>query len=122
MEYAFRNTLTRFLVVLSVLALFAGMVWAQGGVGELSGLVTDPSGAVVANVTVTLTNAATGDKRTAVTTPAGTYRFPALPVVGTYTLETSPKGFKSKDEVLKVIDEIRKDAAKAKVVDETMKK
>ena len=95
MEYAFRNTMTRFLLVITVLGLLAGTMWAQGGTGELSGLVTDPSGAVVANAQVSLSNTATGDKRTTVTTPAGIYRFVALPVVGTYTLETSPKGFKS---------------------------
>ena len=95
MEYAFRNTMTRFLLVVTVLGLLVGTMWAQGGVGELTGLVTDPSGAVVSNATVTLTNNSTGDKRTAVTTPAGVYRFPALPVVGSYTLETAPKGFKS---------------------------
>ena len=95
MEYEFRNTMTRFLLVFAVLGLLVGTMWAQGGTGELSGLVTDPSGAVVANAQISLTNTATGEKRTTVTTPAGTYRFPALPVVGTYTLETSPKGFKS---------------------------
>src|ERR1700742_4328607 len=95
MEYAFRNTMTRFLLVFTALGLMVGTMWAQGGTGELSGLVTDPSGAVVANAPVTLSNTATGDKRTTVTTASGIYRFVALPVVGTYTLETSPKGFKS---------------------------
>ncbi|HZQ70249.1 MAG TPA: TonB-dependent receptor [Terriglobales bacterium] len=95
MEYAFRNTMTRFLLVVTVLGLLLGTMWAQGGVGELTGLVSDPSGAVVSNATVTLSNTATGDKRTTVTTAAGVYRFSALPVVGSYTLETSPKGFKS---------------------------
>ena len=95
MEYAFRNTLTRFMLVLGVLALLTGVVWAQGGSGELQGLVTDPSGAVVANAQVALTNSATGEKRTTATTNAGIYRFVAVPVVGTYTLEMSPKGFKS---------------------------
>jgi hypothetical protein len=95
MEYEFRNTMTRFLLVFAALGLLVGTMWAQGGTGELTGLVTDPSGAVVANAQVSLTNTATGEKRTTVTTPAGIYRFPALPVVGTYTLETSPKGFKS---------------------------
>src|SRR5512135_1324021 len=94
MEYEFRNTMTRFLLVITVLGLLAGTLWAQGGTGELTGLVTDPSGAVVANAQISLTNTATGEKRTTVTTAAGTYRFPALPVVGTYTLETAPKGFK----------------------------
>ena len=94
MEYAFRSAMTRFLLVFTVLGLLAGTMWAQGGTGELTGLVTDPSGAVIANAQITLTNSATGETRTTVTTAAGTYRFPALPVVGTYTLETSPKGFK----------------------------
>ena len=61
MEYAFRNTMTRFLLVITVLGLFVGTMWAQGGVGELTGQVSDPSGAVVSNATVTLTNTATGD-------------------------------------------------------------
>ncbi|HVO80539.1 MAG TPA: carboxypeptidase regulatory-like domain-containing protein [Terriglobales bacterium] len=93
MEYAFRNTLTRFMLVLGVLALLSGIVWAQG-TSELTGLVTDPTGAVVANVTVNLVNTATGEKRSTVTTPAGVYRFTALPV-STYTLEMAAKGFKS---------------------------
>src|SRR3989449_6361543 len=95
MAYAFRNILSRFVLVLGVLALLTTIVWAQAGTGELTGLVADPSGAVVANAQVTLTNSATGDKRTTVTTPAGVYRFSALPIVGTYTLEIASKGFKA---------------------------
>ena len=94
MDYAFRNTLTRFLLVCTVLALLAGTVWAQG-TGEITGLVTDPQGAVVSDAQVTLTNSATGDKRTTTTSAAGIYRFPQLPIVGTYTVEVSPKGFKA---------------------------
>jgi len=89
-----RRYVNRFLLLLGVLAFTAGIMLGQGGTGELTGLVTDPSGAVVANVQVNLTNSATGDKRTTVTTPAGIYRFPSLPIVGTYTLEIAPKGFK----------------------------
>src|SRR2546430_8309717 len=95
MAYAFRNILSRFVLVLGVLALLTTIVWAQAGTGELTGLVADPSGAVVANAQVTLTNSATGDKRTTITTPSGVYRFSALPIVGTYTLEIAPKGFKA---------------------------
>jgi hypothetical protein len=95
MESTMSKTMTRFLLVFTVLCLLAGTMWAQGGTGELTGLVTDPSGAVVSNATVTLTNNATGEKRTTVTTAAGIYRFPALPVVGSYILETAPTGFKS---------------------------
>jgi len=93
MDYAFRNTLTRFLLVYTVLALLAGTVWAQGS-GELTGLVTDPQGAVVSGAEVKLTNPATGTVRTTITSGAGIYHFAALPV-GNYTLEVAPKGFKS---------------------------
>src|SRR5437660_365956 len=95
MAYAFRNILSRFVLVLGVLALLTTIVWAQAGTGDLTRLIAAPSGAVVANAQVTLTNSATGDKRTTITTPAGVYRFSALPIVGTYTLEIAPKGFKA---------------------------
>ena len=94
MESAFRNTWTYLLLAFMMLALCVG-AFAQGGVGELTGLVTDTTGAVIAGVQVKLTNSATGEVRTTVTTPAGIYRFPALQVVGSYTLEVATKGFKT---------------------------
>ena len=94
MVSAFRSNWTCFLLAIMVLALSVG-AFAQGGVGELTGQVSDSTGAVVSGVEVKLTNTATGEVRTTVTTPAGTYRFPALPIVGTYSLEVTNKGFKS---------------------------
>jgi hypothetical protein len=94
MEYAFRGTVTRALIALAVLMSLTGLLWAQGGTGELTGLVTDASGAVVPNATAVLTNSGTGDKRTEITTAAGTYRFTALPIVGTYSLHITAKGFR----------------------------
>jgi hypothetical protein len=94
MESVFRTTWTCVLLAFAVLALSVG-VFAQGGQGELAGQVTDSTGAVVAGVEVKLTNTSTGEVRTTVSTPAGTYRFPALPIVGTYTLEITAKGFKT---------------------------
>ena len=69
---------SRFHAVLTfvVLSLCVGL-YAQGA-GELSGLVTDATGAVVSGVEVKLTNSATGEVRTTVTTAAGIYSFPAL--------------------------------------------
>jgi len=95
MRYALRNGMSRIALILAVLGLCAGMAWAQGGTGELDGQVTDPSGAVVPNAPIKLTNTATGEVRAATTTSAGTYRFVALPVVGSYTLEVTAKGFKA---------------------------
>src|SRR5689334_884420 len=83
------------IAIAAILLCSSVFVFAQGGTGELTGLVTDPSGAVIPNANITLTNNATGEKRTTVTTAAGTYRFAALPVVGSYTLQIAPEGFKS---------------------------
>jgi hypothetical protein len=94
MESAFRSTWTYFLLAFAVLALCVG-AFAQGGTGELTGLVTDATGAVVSGVEVRLTDISTGEVRTTVTTAAGSYRFPALPIVGAYTVEVKSKGFKS---------------------------
>src|ERR1700678_1403622 len=94
MVSAFRNTWIGFLLAFMVLALGVG-AFAQGGQGELTGQVTDSTGALVSGVEVKLTQTATGEVRTTVTTPAGTYNFPALPIVGTYSLEITAKGFKS---------------------------
>ena len=93
MESAFRNTWTYVLLAFVVMALCVG-AFAQGA-GELTGQVTDTTGAVVAGVGVKLSNTATGEVRNTVTTPAGIYNFSALPIVGTYTLEIAAKGFKS---------------------------
>jgi len=94
MESAFRCMWTRFLIAFALLVLMTGSVWAQG-TAEIAGVVTDPSGAVISGVNVALVNSATGEKRTTVTTASGNYRFPALPVVGTYSVSAAPKGFKS---------------------------
>src|SRR6516225_9625861 len=76
-------------------------VWAQSsGTGALTGTVTDPSGATVPNVTVTLTNNATGQVRTIVTGSDGTYRFPLIQP-GAYNVKFSAGGFKT-DEVASV--------------------
>ncbi len=68
---------------------------AQGGTGELTGLVTDTTGGVVPGAEVKLLNAATGVERSTVTSSAGVYRFVGLEVVGTYTLTMQQTGFKS---------------------------
>ena len=86
MHSALRFTYICSLNALLMLALCAG-AFAQGGNGELTGLVTDSTGAVVSGFEVKFTNSANGEVRTTQTTPAGIYSFPALPIVGTYTLE-----------------------------------
>jgi hypothetical protein len=65
----------------------------SSGTGALTGTLTDPSGAVVPNVTVTLTNNDTGQVRTLVTGADGTYRFSLIPP-GMYKVRFTAIGFK----------------------------
>ncbi|MGH9738020.1 MAG: carboxypeptidase regulatory-like domain-containing protein [Candidatus Acidiferrales bacterium] len=60
--------------------------------GALTGTVTDPSGAVIAGATVTLTNTGTGQARTATTDANGSYKFGLLDP-GTYSVQFSDTGF-----------------------------
>jgi hypothetical protein len=90
-----------FAFVLALLGVFstlnAGSTLAQSaGTAALSGTITDSSGGRVANVTVTLTSAATNQSRTTVTGTDGTYRFSLLPP-GTYSVRFTAKGFKTAD-------------------------
>lgn len=62
--------------------------------GDLAGSITDPTGAVIPNATVTLTNTATGAKQTATTGGDGGYRFSLLNP-GRYTVSASAQGFES---------------------------
>ena len=61
---------------------------------SFSGSVADPSGARVANATVTLTNAEKGITRTFKTTDEGNFSFSLLPA-GTYVLTVEAAGFKT---------------------------
>lgn len=60
--------------------------------GEITGTVTDPSGAAVSGATVQIGNAATGFKQSAKTGDTGLYRFTVLPL-GTYAVEVQASGF-----------------------------
>jgi Carboxypeptidase regulatory-like domain len=79
--------------------------------GTILGTVTDASGAVIANVTVTITSVQTGTIRTFATNDAGQYVAPGLPV-GTYDLKAEATGFtvqESKGIAVNVNDRIRID-------------
>jgi outer membrane receptor protein involved in Fe transport len=67
-------------------------VWAQFTTARFSGVVSDPSGAVVAGATVTIHDLGTGYTQTTKTGTAGQYLFPSLPV-GTYEITVSMAGY-----------------------------
>ncbi len=78
---------------LAVMVL-AGALYAQGIFATLTGVVSDPSGAVLANAKVTLRNAESKDERTTTTTSDGYYTFASVPV-GTFDLTVESPGFQS---------------------------
>lgn len=67
-------------------------VWASI-TGSISGVVTDPSGAVVPGAKVAALNTGTGIRETVVTDSKGFYEFPALPI-GTYEVDVQQNGFR----------------------------
>ena len=82
-------------IALLVLAVFLSVVaWSQTQLATVSGAITDPSGAVVPGVSVTIVSQGTGLKRSALTDTAGEYRFAGLPT-GYYSLRIEKTGFRS---------------------------
>src|SRR5690349_6990230 len=98
MDYNFTRRYGRSLAVLLVLAIFAmavPVVMAQSTTtGDVTGTVTDPSGAVVPGADVTLKSMTEGTTLTTTTNQTGAYRFP-LVKPGQYKVTVSQKGFKS---------------------------
>src|SRR5215813_12433413 len=76
------------------LGLVAPLAFGQVGNGTITGVITDPAGAVVAGVSVGARNAETGVVFPAVSTNAGNYTITDLPV-GTYELTVKANGFKN---------------------------
>ena len=62
--------------------------------GDITGTVTDPSGASVPNAAVTLTNINTNASQNTITNQQGTYRFAFLPS-GTYSVTVKAVGFQT---------------------------
>ena len=71
---------------------------AQQNTATLTGVVTDPSGAVIPNARVTLTNAGSGDVRRTVTNADGYFAFASVPVA-TYTVAVENAGFLRHEQV-----------------------
>jgi hypothetical protein len=78
-------------VLLLVSLILGPMAYGQFS-GSIQGVVQDPCGAVVPNATLTLTNDATGEQRTATSDAAGDYTFVSL-APGNYHVGASAGGF-----------------------------
>ena len=81
-------------LVLALCLFGSATVRAQVTGATLTGTVTDPSGAVVVNATVSAKNTATGINRDVTTDSAGVYAIPNL-VPGSYEVRVAATGFSS---------------------------
>ncbi len=79
-----------------VLFLLSGPLAHAQTTAQLTGIVQDPSGAVIPGAEVTLTDQATGIARVVQTNRQGLYAFPAM-VPDTYTVKVTAKGFQPKE-------------------------
>src|SRR3984957_13918623 len=86
--------LTAFLLTMFLSVTLAG---AQNFRGGINGVVTDQGGASIPGAQVQITDEATGVTQSAVSSSAGEYNFPNLPL-GQYTVSATSSGF----ETLKV--------------------
>ena len=82
------------LLAAALAAVFSAAAWSQTQVAAVSGAITDPSGAVVPGVSVTIVSQGTGLKRSGFTDTGGEYRFAGLPI-GNYSLRIEKAGFQS---------------------------
>ncbi len=77
-----------------LLTLIPLLLAAQSTTQTIQGLVTDPSGAVIAGAKVTITNTATGISTSVLTNTTGNYTFVLVPV-GYYDIKFEMQGFKT---------------------------
>ena len=88
------RTLSIFLASLFLLCSMMALAQTTISTGSIQGSVTDPSGAVVADAKISISNKATGRVITTKSTSAGAYTSGAL-TPGDYILRVEAKGFKT---------------------------
>jgi hypothetical protein len=89
-----RQILLFFLTAIIAAFLVIGAAAQSLVSGDITGVVSDPSGAVIPKATVTLKNAGTGHTQTTETNPSGVYRF-SLVSPGPYTVTVNASGFQN---------------------------
>ena len=99
----FSRIVAHYSFVATSVVLLSGLVAWASITGSISGVVTDPSGAVVSGATITATNTQTGIVTKVTSDAKGFYNFPSLPI-GTYNLEITLTGFRSYRKTGLVID------------------
>ena len=93
LKNVWRSSVPGLLVVCLFGMLAPSLIAQTAGTGALTGRVTDASGGVVANATVTVTSVETGHTQCATTGPDGTYKLDMAS--GNYRVKFEAAGFKT---------------------------
>jgi Carboxypeptidase regulatory-like domain len=102
MRFSTSHNVFVFGALITLLVILPASLLAQSVVsGDITGTVTDSSGAVVMGATVTLKGADTGVNLTDTTSQSGSYRFPLLKP-GRYTVGVAQRGFKGVSQTVTV--------------------
>src|SRR5437879_11092775 len=88
-----QSRLTTTLFTTAIAAWMAPLVFAQSDTGSLSGVITDPNGAVIPAAKLKIKHDQNGRELDTVTSDAGLYIFPNL-TAGPYSLTVEQAGFK----------------------------
>src|SRR5262245_21281467 len=88
-----KTTVVSGAALLAVFLATAGPAAAQTATGQITGAITDATGATVTGVRLKITNTLTGLTRETTSSDRGTYSVPQLPV-GTYVITAEKDGFK----------------------------
>lgn len=89
-----RSTMMRILLSSAILVVLSASPLLAQTYGEVTGHISDPSGAAIPGAKITLTNTATNAARTALSTDSGDYTFPAV-APGVYNIRAEQTAFKT---------------------------
>src|SRR4051794_17833399 len=90
----FKSSVNGMLFSLIIVLVCAFVAAAQSITGSISGTVTDSTGGVIPDATVTIIHEQTGDSRNVTTNDEGRFSFSAIQP-GIYTVKVEQKGFQT---------------------------
>jgi hypothetical protein len=101
-------------VLVGLISLFSPSVRAQVGTSQITGTITDPSGAAIAGAKVSIKNDSTNIEAKTVTSTSGVYTVPGLPV-GLYTVTVEAGKFQTV-----IVNHVRTDIGATVELDQKM--
>src|SRR5579863_1817894 len=102
MEVKFNSVRYRFLLMPLLFVLTCAGAFAQAN-SDVTGIVTDQSGAVVAGANIALSDPATGVTKSTISGPTGLYDIPGLNAAN-YNMKVTAKGFQTFEQTGIVVD------------------